>query len=193
MERSLTLAKWRKNRQKSQDSSPEIKLNGPKLTGATMERETEGDLEAKGPGNEEEQHSEPIGTRETGDTSAKKERENEGYLEAKDPCNEEEQLSEPIGVWDIGVTSATKESENVRESEAKGPCNDEEQLIEPSGGVMSATKESENARELEAKSLGNEEKDQTVDNRAAIDRANTVHTQKEHDNITRTQDAEAYD
>ena len=121
--------------------------------------------------------NEPIGTRETGDTSAKKERGHEGDLEAKDPCNEEEQLSEPIGVWDIGVTSATKESENVRESEAKGPCNDEEQLIEPSGGVMSATKESENTREVEAKSLGNEEKDQTVDNRAAIDRANTVHTQ----------------
>ena len=57
MERTLTLAKWRKNRQKSQVSSPEIKLNGPNPTGAIMEREIEGDLEAKGPGNEEEQHS----------------------------------------------------------------------------------------------------------------------------------------
>ena len=186
VERTLTLAKWRKNRQKSQVSSPEIKLNGPNPTGAIMEREIEGDLEAKGPGNEEEQHSEPIGTRETGDTSAKKERVNDGDLEAKDPCNEEEQLSEPIGVWDIGVMSATKESENVRELEAKGPGNDQEQLIEPSGGVMSATKESENASELEAKSLGNEEKDQTVHNRAAIDRANTVHTRNERDYITRT-------
>ena len=184
VERTLTLAKWRKNRQKSQDSAPEIKLYGPKPTGATMERETEGDLEAKGPGKDEEQHSEPVGTRETGDTSAKKDRVNEGDLEAKDPCNEEEQLSEPIGVWDIGVMSATNESENVRKSEAKGPCNDEEQLIVPSDGIMSATKESENTRELEGKSLDNEEKDQTVDNRAAIDRANTVHTQKEHDNIT---------
>eukprot|EP00605_Chrysophyceae_sp_TOSAG23-4_P002450 GSChrysophyteH1.ASY1.ANO1.2709.1 assembled CDS len=52
---------------------------------------------------------------------------------------------------------------------------------------MSATKESENARELEAKSLSNEEKDQTVHNRAAIDRANTVHTRNERDYITRTQ------
>ena len=37
---------------------------------------------------------------------------------------------------------------------------------------------------MEAKSLGNEEKDQTVHNRAAIDRANTVHTRNERDYIT---------
>ncbi len=131
MKRTLTLAKWRKKRQNSQDSSPEIKLNGPNPTGATMEIEIEGDLEAKGPGNEEEQHSEPIGTRETGDASAKKERVNEGDLEAKVPCNEEEQLSEPIGAGEADEKRTRRESERREgEWEAKGLGNEEERTVD---------------------------------------------------------------